>query len=237
MFTSAWSPMRTSTLAHTSSGWEDTLNVSTGDRSKREKGKKIVKGLQIYNFYVCCRCLLSENRWNSVSVSYLDLYNHSGWGWRTWWGTYSLAASVRAPAERRVLKAAKWKRWDRSQGEWAYSLFSNGHSLPSGSPQLTKIQAGGKMLNSHTNVFAQMLMEAKQTCMLFMASRSCSSWCAELKASSRMSVSSLSFSQSSERSSVTAVSSLSPSSVVSMILEGRGCSLQHQTTIKCDKTY
>lgn len=69
--------MRTSTLAHTSSGWEDTLNVSTGDRSRREKGKKIVNGVQIYNFYVCCRHALGENRWNSVSVSYLDLYNHS----------------------------------------------------------------------------------------------------------------------------------------------------------------
>lgn len=111
---------------------------------EEKKGKKIVNGVQIYNFYVCCRRVLGENRWNSVSVSYLDLYNHSGWGWRTWWGTYSLAASVRAPGERRVLKAAKWKRWDRSQGEWAYSLFSNGHSPPSGSPPLTRRQAGEK---------------------------------------------------------------------------------------------
>lgn len=52
-----------------------------------------------------------------------------------------------------------------------------------------------------------------------MASRSCSSWCAEPKASSRISVSSLSFSQSSVRSSETAVSSCSASSVDSMILE------------------
>lgn len=52
-----------------------------------------------------------------------------------------------------------------------------------------------------------------------MASRSCSSWCAEPKASRRMSVSSLSFSQSSVRSSETAVSSCSASSVDSMILE------------------
>ena len=58
-----------------------------------------------------------------------------------------------------------------------------------------------------------------QTCMLFIASRSCSSWCAEPKASSRISVSSLSFSQSSVRSSETAVSSCSASSVDSMILE------------------
>lgn len=62
-----------------------------------------------------------------------------------------------------------------------------------------------------------------------MASLSCSSWWAEFKASSRMSVSALSFSQSSERRSETAVSSLSPSSVVSMILEGTGWSDQSQT--------
>lgn len=55
--------------------------------------------------------------------------------------------------------------------------------------------------------------------MLFIASLSCSSWCAEPKASSRISVSSLSFSQSSVRSSETAVSSCSASSVDSMILE------------------
>lgn len=52
-----------------------------------------------------------------------------------------------------------------------------------------------------------------------MASRSCSSWCAELKASSRISVSFRSFSRSSERSSDIALSPLSPSSAVSMILE------------------
>lgn len=52
-----------------------------------------------------------------------------------------------------------------------------------------------------------------------MASLSCSSWCAELKASSRISVSFLSFSQSSDRNSDTALSPFSPSSAVSMILE------------------
>lgn len=63
--------------------------------------------------------------------------------------------------------------------------------------------------------------KSERTCMLFMVSLSCSSWWAELSASSRMSVSSLSLSQSSERKSDTAVSSLSPSSVLSMILQGR----------------
>lgn len=63
-----------------------------------------------------------------------------------------------------------------------------------------------------------------------MVSLSCSSWWAEFKASSRMSVSALSFSQSSERRSDTAVSSHSPSSVVSMILEKAEWSDQSKTT-------
>lgn len=54
--------------------------------------------------------------------------------------------------------------------------------------------------------------------MLFMASLSCSSWWAEFKASNRMSVSSLSFTQSSERKSDTILSPSSPSSALSMIL-------------------
>lgn len=49
------------------------------------------------------------------------------------------------------------------------------------------------------------------TCMLVMASCSCSRWCAELKASRRMSVSFRSFSHSSERSSVTTLSSATSS--------------------------
>lgn len=32
--------MRTSTRAHTSSSWEETLNISTGDKSERVKEKK-----------------------------------------------------------------------------------------------------------------------------------------------------------------------------------------------------
>lgn len=48
-----------------------------------------------------------------------------------------------------------------------------------------------------------------QTCMRFMASRSWSSWCAELRASRRMSVSFISFSRSSLRSCITVSASLS----------------------------
>lgn len=69
-----------------------------------------------------------------------------------------------------------------------------------------------------------------QTCMLFIASLRCSSWCAEPKASSRISVSSLSFSQSSVRSSETAVSSCSTSSVDSAILEMIGSTDESLTT-------
>lgn len=56
------------------------------------------------------------------------------------------------------------------------------------------------------------------TCMLFMASRSCSSWCAEFSASRRMSVSFISFSHSSDFSSDTTFSSPSFSSLHSWIL-------------------
>lgn len=49
------------------------------------------------------------------------------------------------------------------------------------------------------------------TCMLCMVSRSCSSWWAELRASRRMSVSFISFSHSSDRSSDTSFFSGSPS--------------------------
>lgn len=63
-----------------------------------------------------------------------------------------------------------------------------------------------------------------------MASLSCSSWCAEPKASSRISVSSRSFIQSSVRSSETAVSSCSASSVDSMILERIGRVVEGPTT-------
>ncbi len=77
--------------------------------------------------------------------------------------------------------------------------------------------------------------EVQLTSMLFMASRSCSSWCAEFRASSRISVSSLSFSQSSERSSDTAVSSPSPSSVVSTILQESRCTHQGQTPMKAKR--
>lgn len=52
---------------------------------------------------------------------------------------------------------------------------------------------------------------AALTCMLCMVSRSCSSWWAELRASKRMSVSFISFSHSSERSSDTSFFSGSPS--------------------------
>lgn len=49
------------------------------------------------------------------------------------------------------------------------------------------------------------------TCILCMVSRSCSSWWAELRASRRMSVSFISFSHSSDRSSDTSFFSGSPS--------------------------
>ncbi len=62
------------------------------------------------------------------------------------------------------------------------------------------------------------LLNQSLTCMLFMVSRSCSSWCAELSASSRMSVSFISFSHSSDRSSDTIFSSPSFSSLLSWIL-------------------
>lgn len=55
------------------------------------------------------------------------------------------------------------------------------------------------------------LLAGVLTCMLCMVSRSCSSWWAELRASRRMSVSFISFSHSSDRSSDTSFFSGSPS--------------------------
>lgn len=87
-------------------------------------------------------------------VSYLDLYNHSNWDWRTWWGTCSLAASAMAPEERPGLKAARWKKWDQSLVGGADFLFSNGHSPPSNSQPLTRTKASKDLkfkLLCHTN--------------------------------------------------------------------------------------
>lgn len=123
-----------------------------------------------------------------------------------------------APGGRTGLKAGTWRSWAQRRGRWF--LFLNGRSPPSGSPLLTKM---GRKLKGNlklcSSIVTSNLVGEVHTCMLFIASLSCSSWCAEPKASRRISVSSLSFSQSSVRSSETAVSSCSTSSVDSVILE------------------
>lgn len=88
---------------------------------KVKMGEK--KSIEIYLMYCACAC--TKNRWDSRRVSYLDLYSHSDWDWRTWWGTCSWAASGRAPGERPGRQGGKWRRWD-------WSPFLDGHSLPSG---------------------------------------------------------------------------------------------------------
>lgn len=72
-------------------------------------------------------------------LRYLDLCNHLNWGWRTWWGTYSAAASVMAPEGTTGLKAGMWMRWDRRRGDGTGFLSSNDHSQSSASPLLTRI--------------------------------------------------------------------------------------------------
>ncbi len=64
VFTSAWSPMWTSTCAHTSSILADTLNMSTGDKSESLKNKKRMKEAYNETFILCILCVCV--RWKQV---------------------------------------------------------------------------------------------------------------------------------------------------------------------------
>lgn len=87
------------------------------------------------------------------------------------------------------------------------------HYIPSFSPRLSAQPT--------------LLCALAPTCIRFMASRSWSSWCAELRASRRMSVSFISLSLSSFRSCMTVSASLS---MHSEILGGKGRCLVHNSS-------
>lgn len=74
-----------------------------------------------------------------------------------------------------------------------------------------RMAGGAQGLQSPRRSEPVRLLAVLLTCMLCMVSRSCSSWWAELRASRRMSVSFISFSHSSDRSSDTSFFSGSPS--------------------------
>ena len=129
MLASVWSPVRTNIRTHNSSGWEETLNASVEDVSRQRRIWKITDKTFI---------LAGGNRWNLDYLDlHLDLCSRSSWGWTTWWGTYSRAASAMAPGGRTGLKVGTWMSWDQRWG--GYFLSSNGHSPPSGSPLWTKM--------------------------------------------------------------------------------------------------
>ena len=61
-FTSVWSPVQTTTLAHTSSSWEDTLNMSAEEVSANVMEKKWMSG--VYRDGTFCVCVM----WRTVDI-------------------------------------------------------------------------------------------------------------------------------------------------------------------------
>lgn len=154
-------------------------------------------------------------------------------------------------------RTARLNWWVRETGTGTKCLFSAGCSPPSVSPPSAAEKTSASSEKSSRCLFAlplYLFLEVKfsrtcnklegryinsgvelqtHTCMLLMASCSCSRRWAELKASKRMSVSLRSFSHSSVRSSVTTLSSpTSPSSPPSESLQGKRKQEENQSGMR-----